>query len=50
VREGAPVVVIDPDVSNLRALRAYEKAGFRVDSVVATAEGEAVLMMFDAAG
>jgi aminoglycoside 6'-N-acetyltransferase len=47
VREGATAVVIDPDVSNLRARRAYEKAGFRVDSVVATAEGEAVLMMFD---
>ena len=27
--EGAPRVVIDPDPKNLRAIRAYEKAGFR---------------------
>ena len=47
MREGAPAVVIDPDVKNLRARRAYEKAGFRVDSVVEIAEGEIVLMMFD---
>jgi RimJ/RimL family protein N-acetyltransferase len=26
--EGAPVVAIDPDVDDLRARRAYEKAGF----------------------
>jgi aminoglycoside 6'-N-acetyltransferase len=48
MREGAPHVVIDPDVSNLRARRAYEKAGFRVvDSAVATTAGAAVLMMFE---
>lgn len=26
--EGAPRLIIDPDASNLRAVRAYEKAGF----------------------
>ncbi len=45
--EGAPIVAIDPDVDNLRARRAYENAGFRVDSVVETGEGPAVLMLFD---
>jgi aminoglycoside 6'-N-acetyltransferase len=45
--EGAPVVAIDPDVDNLRARRAYEKAGFRGDAIVQSAEGPAVLMIFD---
>jgi aminoglycoside 6'-N-acetyltransferase len=45
--EGAPVVAIDPDVDNLRARRAYAKAGFRGDSVVDTGEGPAVLMLFE---
>jgi len=47
--EGAPVVAIDPDVSNLRARRAYEKAGFRAGPVVETGEGPAVLMTCDGA-
>jgi aminoglycoside 6'-N-acetyltransferase len=34
--EGAPVVAIDPDVDNARARRAYQKAGFRGDTVVDT--------------
>ncbi len=45
--EGAPLVAIDPGVDNLRARRAYAKAGFRGDSVVDTGEGPAVLMLFD---
>jgi aminoglycoside 6'-N-acetyltransferase len=45
--EGAPVVAIDPDVDNLRARRAYERAGFRGDTVVETAEGPAILMIFE---
>jgi aminoglycoside 6'-N-acetyltransferase len=45
--EGAPVVAIDPDVDNLRARRAYEKAGFRGDTVVESGEGPAILMIFD---
>ena len=44
--EGAPVVAIDPDVENIRARRAYERAGFRGDTVVETAAGPAVLMIF----
>ena len=46
--EGAPLVVIDPAVDNLRARRAYEKAGFRCGTDVATGEGPAVLMIFGA--
>jgi aminoglycoside 6'-N-acetyltransferase len=45
--EGAPIVAIDPDVDNLRARRAYRKAGFRGDTVVETGQGPAVLMIFD---
>ena len=44
--EGAPVVAIDPDVGNLRARRAYRKAGFRGDAVVETGAGPAILMIF----
>ena len=43
---GAPAVAIDPDVENLRARRAYARAGFTGDTVVETPEGPAVLMMF----
>ncbi len=31
---GTPRVVIDPDPTNARAIRAYEKAGFRGDRIV----------------
>jgi aminoglycoside 6'-N-acetyltransferase len=44
--EGAPVVAIDPDCDNLRARRAYAKAGFRGDTVVETRSGLAILMIF----
>jgi aminoglycoside 6'-N-acetyltransferase len=46
VDEGAPMVAIDPDVENLRARRAYARAGFVGDEVVETGEGPAVLMVF----
>jgi aminoglycoside 6'-N-acetyltransferase len=46
-REGAPVVAIDPDVENLRARRAYQKAGFCGGRVVDTESGPAVLMIFE---
>ena len=45
-REGAPVVAIDPGVDNLRARRAYQKAGFCEGPVVETGEGPAILMIF----
>ena len=44
--EGAPVVAIDPDADNLRARRAYARAGFAGDTVMETGEGPAVLMIF----
>jgi aminoglycoside 6'-N-acetyltransferase len=46
VAEGAPAVAIDPDEDNLRARRAYAKAGFAGDKIVATGEGPAVPMIF----
>jgi aminoglycoside 6'-N-acetyltransferase len=43
---GAPVVVIDPAFDNLRARRAYAKAGFTGELMVETEQGAAVLMTF----
>ena len=45
--EGAPLVAIDSTVDNLRARRAYAKAGFTGDDLVATEAGAAVLMIYD---
>jgi aminoglycoside 6'-N-acetyltransferase len=45
--EGAPVVAMDPAVDNLRARRAYERAGFVGDKIVQTNAGPAVLMIFE---
>jgi aminoglycoside 6'-N-acetyltransferase len=42
---GTPRVVIDPDPTNARAIRAYEKAGFVKDRVVDTPDGPALLMV-----
>ena len=42
---GAPRVVTDPDPANLRAVRAYEKAGFGRDRMVDTPDGPALLMV-----
>jgi aminoglycoside 6'-N-acetyltransferase len=44
---GTPRVVTDPDPSNIRAVRAYEKAGFRRDGLVETPDGTALLMVRD---
>jgi aminoglycoside 6'-N-acetyltransferase len=46
ISEGAPVVAIDPNLNNLRARRAYARAGFVVEEVVETPEGPSVLMLF----
>ena len=46
IAAGAPVVAIDPDAANLRARAAYAKAGFVGDTVVATATGPLVVMVF----
>jgi aminoglycoside 6'-N-acetyltransferase len=45
--EGAPLVAIDPAEGNLRAQRAYAKAGFRVEARVVTEAGPAVLMLYE---
>ena len=42
---GTPRVVTDPDPENARAVRAYEKAGFRRDRLVETPDGTALLMV-----
>ena len=45
--DGAPVVAIDPDASNLRARRAYEKAGLRTESIVLVEGKPVALMIFE---
>jgi aminoglycoside 6'-N-acetyltransferase len=42
---GTPRVVTDPDPTNARAVRAYEKAGFLRDRLVETPDGTALLMI-----
>lgn len=44
--EGVEALAIDPDVQNLRARRAYAKAGFVGDEIVETGGGLAVLMRY----
>ena len=46
--QGAPRIVTDPDPANARAVRAYEKAGFRKIRIVDTPDGPALLMARDA--
>lgn len=43
--KGHPRVITDPDPGNARAIRAYEKAGFRREKVVSTQGGPALLMV-----
>jgi aminoglycoside 6'-N-acetyltransferase len=44
---GTPRVVTDPEPANARAIRSYEKAGFRHDRIVDTPDGKALLMVRD---
>jgi aminoglycoside 6'-N-acetyltransferase len=46
--EGCPRVIIDPHPDNLRAIRAYEKAGFRAFGTRTTVYGPALMMARDA--
>ena len=46
--EGAPRVIIDPDPANGRAIRAYEKAGFRPIGERTSEYGHVLLMARDA--
>jgi aminoglycoside 6'-N-acetyltransferase len=43
--EGAPRLIIDPDAKNLRAVRAYEKAGFSRFDQYTNADGSITLLM-----
>lgn len=45
---GAPRIVTDPDPANERAVRAYEKAGFKRARMVDTPDGPALLMVRNA--
>jgi aminoglycoside 6'-N-acetyltransferase len=45
---GTPRILTDPSPQNLRAVRAYEKAGFHRDRMVDTPDGPALLMVRDA--
>ena len=44
---GAPRVLTDPDPDNVRAIRAYEKAGLRKERIVDTPNGRSLLMVRD---
>jgi aminoglycoside 6'-N-acetyltransferase len=46
ITEGAPAVAIDPDVDNIRAKRAYARAGFAEAGVLQAKEGPVALMLF----
>jgi aminoglycoside 6'-N-acetyltransferase len=48
LKGGAPRIVTDPDPNNLRALRAYENAGFARVHTVDTPDGLSLLMVRDA--
>ncbi len=43
--DGVPRIVIDPSPNNPRAIRAYEKAGFRPEWEIDTPDGRALLMI-----
>jgi aminoglycoside 6'-N-acetyltransferase len=45
LKAGVPQVLTDPSPANFRAIRAYEKAGFRQQRPVDTPDGAAVLMV-----
>ena len=42
---GIPRVVTDPDPDNVRAVRAYARAGFQRERVIDTPDGQALLMV-----
>ncbi len=48
-QRGVPRVVTDPAPANARAIRAYEKAGFRRERLIETPDGPALLMSCDPA-
>jgi len=48
LKKGTPRVVTDPDPENIRAIRAYEKAGFQKARLVNTPDGCGLLMVRNA--
>lgn len=48
VEQGHEKIIIDPDCRNKRAVRAYEKAGFRAIEALLGKTGDTLLMQFDA--
>jgi aminoglycoside 6'-N-acetyltransferase len=48
LKTGTPRVVTDPDPETIRAVRAYEKAGFQKARLVNTPDGRALLMVRNA--
>ena len=46
IREGAPLIAIDPIADNFRARRAFAPAGFVEEAVVQAKQGMVVLMKF----
>jgi aminoglycoside 6'-N-acetyltransferase len=44
--EGYRTLIIDPDIANLRAIRAYEKAGFRPVAALEGRTGDTLIMQF----
>lgn len=47
LNDGARQIVVDPNINNARAIRAYEKAGFVQSSEEDTSEGPVVIMHFN---
>jgi aminoglycoside 6'-N-acetyltransferase len=47
VRQGHRTIVIDPDPSNTRAVRAYEKAGFRAIPRLVGRTGDTLIMQYE---
>ena len=47
IRQGHRTIVIDPDPANTRAVRAYEKAGFRAIPRLLGRTGDAFIMQYE---
>lgn len=50
VDQGHRTIVIDPDPANLRAVRAYEKAGFRAIPRLVGRTGDSLIMQYELTG
>jgi RimJ/RimL family protein N-acetyltransferase len=47
IEDGHRTIIIDPDPANARAVRAYEKAGFRAIPRLLGRTGDALIMQYD---